>query len=333
MRALVLAAGLGTRMGLLSDELPKPLLPVCDIALIRYALALLAGHGVTEVAVNLHHRGDQIERELGDGRALGLALTYSREDPILGTGGAIRRLMGFLTHDGRSACIVINAKIVVDLDLAAVCARHQESGALGTVVLKESPDAAAWGAIEVDPVGRVTSILGQGRPGARACMFTGVHILSPALIARLPDQAASDSIRQAYLPALLEGEHIASYLHAGYFQEHSTPARYLHGNLNILAGHAQLRHAPGQFVGLAPTAVVAGSSSLHPPFRIGDGAVVEAGAVIGPNVVVGGGARVRAGVRLERVVVWRAAVADSNLRDAIVTPKGVHLVDSDPHLK
>jgi NDP-sugar pyrophosphorylase family protein len=66
-RALILAAGLGTRMGTLSDERPKPLLPVCDIPLIRYAVALLRGAGIDEIAVNLHHHGELIRAELGDG--------------------------------------------------------------------------------------------------------------------------------------------------------------------------------------------------------------------------------------------------------------------------
>ena len=79
-RAIVLAAGFGTRLGTLSDERPKPMLPVCNIPLIRYAVALLRGHGIDEIAVNLHHRGDLIRAELGDG------FHYSEETEILGTG-------------------------------------------------------------------------------------------------------------------------------------------------------------------------------------------------------------------------------------------------------
>ncbi|HEX4460770.1 MAG TPA: sugar phosphate nucleotidyltransferase, partial [Polyangia bacterium] len=89
-RALILAAGFGTRLGALSDERPKPLLPVCDIPLIRYAVALLRGHGITEVAVNLHHRGELIRAELGDG------FHYSEESTILGTGGGIVQLQEWL---------------------------------------------------------------------------------------------------------------------------------------------------------------------------------------------------------------------------------------------
>jgi NDP-sugar pyrophosphorylase family protein len=329
MRALILAAGLGTRLGSLSDERPKPLLPVCDIPLIRYAIALVAGHGVREIAVNLHHRGELIERELGDGASEGVHIRYSHEPTILGTGGGIRRLQDFLTDGGRDSFLVVNGKILIDVDLHAVVARHQATGAAATMVLRETPDAARWGAIEVDDAGRVTRIIGQGTPGARVCMFTGVHVLAPPLVERLPPDGESDSIRQAYLPALADGEHIEGFLLDGYFHEHSTPARYLEGNWNALAGRARLRHPPGPLTGIDPTARLADPLKLSEPYRIGAGAVVGPHVILGPDVVIGAGARVEAGVRLERVVVWPGAVVTQSLNDAIVTPRGVH--QGEPH--
>jgi NDP-sugar pyrophosphorylase family protein len=142
-------------------------------------------------------------------------------------------------------------------------------------------------------------------------MFTGVHVLSPRLIARLPPTGESDSIRQAYLPALRDGERIEGLRYDGYWHEHSTPQRYLQGNWNLLSGSVTLTHPPP---GLG---------------RMGAGALVEAGAVVGPQVVVGARSRVQPGARLERVVVWPDSVVDGEVRDAIVTPRGVFAVPSD----
>ena len=91
LRGMVLCAGLGTRLGGLSAERPKPLLPVCDYPLARYALSLLKGYDITDVVINLHHLGEQIEAELGSGADLGMQLSYSREPEILGTGGGLRQ--------------------------------------------------------------------------------------------------------------------------------------------------------------------------------------------------------------------------------------------------
>jgi mannose-1-phosphate guanylyltransferase len=318
-RALILAAGFGTRLGTLSEERPKPMLPVCDVPLIRYALALLRGAGVREIAVNVHHHGALIERELD-----GEGIHFSREETILGTGGGIRKLADWLTRGGRESFFVVNGKILIDVDLRAVLARHDAAGAAATMVLRETPDAARWGAIDVDDAGRVSKILDIGGPGARSCMFTGVHVLAPRLVERLPPAGESDSIRQAYIPALRAGDRIEGVVYGGYFHEHSTPARYLQGNWNALRGVAQLTYPPAPLTGVDPTAEVHGT--VVDPVRIAAGAIVEPGAHLGPDVVVGRRARVRTGAHLERVVVWPDSTADATLTDAIITPRGVQLV-------
>ena len=326
LRALILAAGLGTRLGPLGGERPKPLLPVCDIPLIRYAVALLAGHGVTEIAINLHWKGELIERELGTGASMGVSITYSHEPVILGTGGGIVKLADFLTDGGARDFFVVNGKLLVDADLHALRARHERTHAVATMLVKEVPDAHKWGAIETDRDGRVLRIIGKGpstEPAAHSSMFTGVHVLSPRLVDRLPTEGESDSIRQAYLPALEAGERIEGALHAGYFHEHSTPARYLEGNLNALYGRARLRYAPGPFIGVDASARVSEDARVIAPVRIGAGARIAAGAVIGPGVVVGAGAVVDAGVALERVVVWPNAHVTQSVSDAIVTERAI----------
>src|SRR5579883_2046619 len=95
MRAIILAAGLGTRLRPLTNNLPKPLLPIAGAPLIVWNLLLLRRHGVTEVIVNLHHLGHLIEQELGDGSRFGMTLAYSHEPVILGTGGGIKQAEPF----------------------------------------------------------------------------------------------------------------------------------------------------------------------------------------------------------------------------------------------
>jgi NDP-sugar pyrophosphorylase family protein len=326
LRALVLAAGFGTRLGALSDERPKPMLPVCDIPLIRYAVALLAGHGITEIAVNLHHRGELIERELGSGADFGVTITYSREPVILGTGGGIVQLADFLTDGGARDFYVVNGKLVVDADLHALRARHERTQAVATMLVKEDADAQRWGAIELDRDGRVLRIIGKGpsaTPATRTCMFTGIHVMSPRLVERLPRNGPSDSIRQAYVPALLDGDRIEGVVLDGYFHEHSTPARYLEGNLNCLHGRARLHHPPAPFTGVDPSAVIEAGARLIEPVRIGARARIGNGAVVGPGVVIGHDAEVAAGARLERAVLWPGTRVEGAHSDVIVSPAGI----------
>lgn len=312
-RAMILAAGFGTRLGALSDERPKPLLPVADVPLIRYAIALLAGHGVRELVVNLHHRGELIEQELGDGAALGVHIVYSREPTILGTGGGIRRALPLL---GDAPFFVVNGKILIDLDLDDLLARHRAGGAAATLVVRADPEARRWGAIAAAPDGgRITGLLGDGD-----FMFTGIHVLEPALVRRLTDDGVERCIvRNGYVPWLAAGVPLDAYVARGYFMEHSTPERYLQGNRNVLRGVATLRHPPGPLTGVDPAARVDPGACVVPPVRIGPRAVIGAGATIGPDTVIGTGATVAPGVTIVDSVVWPGAAVTGDTRGAIVT--------------
>lgn len=316
---MLLCAGLGTRLGALSDERPKPLLPVCDTPILEFGIANLVAHGVTELVINLHHRGDVIEQALGDGRHLGAQIRYTTETTILGTGGGLLHALPLL-DDHDAPILSLNGKLIFDLDIhALIAAYHARPDTLGCLVVQRVPDATAWGAVAVahTPQGpQVTNILGAGEH-----MFCGVHMTRPSVLRRLPAGEAC-MVRQGYLPWIQAGGVVTAYEHSGgYFAEHSTPERYLASNLALLGG-ATLRHPPGQLVGVDPTARIHPSATLQGPLRIGPGARIDANAVVGPHAVVGAGAHVLTGTTLARCVVWPKATANGALRDCIVTTNG-----------
>jgi NDP-sugar pyrophosphorylase family protein len=313
MRAMLLCAGLSTRLGALGMARPKPMLPVCGLPILAYGVTNLVAHGISELVINTHHRGDLIERELGDGRRYGARIRYIHEPHILGTGGGLKHALPLLDPDGRDEPFFsVNGKLIFDVDFTAVLAAHRAAGdVLGTMVVRRVPDAKAWGAVQVRDVD-VVDILGDGEH-----MFCGVHVTRPSVMARLPDGEA-DSIRQGYLPWMRAGGRVAAYEHVhGYFAEHSTPERYLDSNWALLAGDT-LRHPPGRTRGIDPTARIHPTAMLVEPLRIGAGAHVAAGVTVGPYAVVGDGARVERD--LARAIVWPGATADaSNSADPIVT--------------
>lgn len=324
MDVMLLAAGRSTRLGALGLALPKPLVPVCGYPAIRFGLQACRRAGLTDVVINLHHHGEMIRQTLGDGGALGLRIRYSEEPELLGTGGGIRNARPLFKG---GPLLVMNAKVVADLDLAPVVAAHRASGALATMVLRPDPEPRRWGAITVDSTGRVTGILDVDSPltvvpPLDELMFTGIHIIEPVLLDRLP-AGVSDIIRDAYIPALREGGLIRSVRLEGYFAEHSTPERYLEGNLALVRQPGLVPHAPGALDGVDPGAIVEPGARLTTPLRIDAGAVVEAGAWVGPDVVLCAQARVTAGTVIQRAVVWGGAAADGKIEDAIVTPDGL----------
>lgn len=329
-RAILLCAGYGTRLGDLGTQRPKPMLPVCNLPILRYGIALLRGHGITDIAINLHHRGELIEREIGDGSALGVRIHYVREpEQLLGTGGGIKNALDVLDPDGDDEPIVsLNGKLIFDVDLSALldAFRAAENTAseeiLGMMVVRRVPDALEWGAVDVavpdDSFARVKDILGSG-----AYMFCGVHVTRPSVVRRLPEGEAC-MVRQGYLPWIQRGGTVAGFVTDSerYFAEHSTPERYLQSNIDLLRG-APLNHPPGSLLGVDPEATVHPSAVIRPPVVIAPGAVIEADAVVGPEVVVGDDAVVTSGTRVERAVIWPGARASGQLSQRIVTPAGV----------
>lgn len=301
---MIMAAGFGTRLGTIGARRPKPMLPVCGAPLVRWAALWLRAQGIREVVVNLHHHGDQIEAELGDGAALGLAIAYSREATILGTGGGLRQARDLLDDGSGAPIVAINGKVILDLELAPVLARHAERAAEATMVLREDPT----GNVRCGADGRVSHLRAGVRPGAGAggplCMFTGVQVISPRFLDRIPADGAQCVVGTAYSELLAADGPLEGFVSDAYWWEHSTVDRYLQGVANVIEGRARLDHAPGRLRGIDPSATIDASATIDPAVWIGPGVRVGAGAAVGPRVQLGAGVVVEPGVRLRDVVAW-----------------------------
>jgi NDP-sugar pyrophosphorylase family protein len=323
MNVMLLAAGRSTRLGPLGLTLPKPLVPVCGFPAIRFGLHAATRAGARRVVVNVFHRGDLVQAVLGDGRSVGPEIVFSVEEELLGTGGGLAKARALFAP---GPVLVMNAKVVANLDLAGLAAAHTAGGGVATMLLRDDPDPRKWGAIATDATGRVVGILDARSPRpaegpVTERMFTGVHIVEPALLDRL-QPVVCDVIRDAYIPALLAGETIRTVRSPGYFAENSTPERYLATNLALLREPALLSDPPGPLVGVDPSATIHAEARVVLPCRIDAGAVVERGAEVGPDVALGMNALVTAGTRIQRAVVWPGTTVSGDLSDAVATPTG-----------
>ena len=333
MQAMILAAGRSSRLGSMGMALPKPLLPVCGFPAITFGIELCRRAGLFDIVINLHHHGDKIGQTLGDGSRFGVRLRYSVEEELLGTGGALWKARHMFSP---GPVLVMNGKVAADIDLAAVVATHRAApqGTVATMVVREDPNPELWAPIGIDDTGAVFSIRGKradrtalGKVLPR--MFAGIHVVEPGLLDRLPE-GVSDVIGDAYIPALMAGNRIVSLTMKGYFAEHSTPERYLAGNLDLLQNPGFLPQAPGPLVGVDTGAQVDPSAQVRHPVRIAAGAIVEAGAVVGPLTVVCGGGRVEAGAEIARSVVWPGATASGKSVGTVHMPGAVYAAETTP---
>ncbi|MFO0775816.1 MAG: nucleotidyltransferase family protein [Nitrospiraceae bacterium] len=236
MKAMILAAGLGTRLRPLTNTTPKPLLSVGGTPLIVWNLLLLRRHGLRDVLINLHYLGAQIEQALGDGSRYGMRIAYSHEPVILGTGGGLKQAESWF---GGESVVVVNGDTLVEIDLGEVCARHRERRATVTMVLREDPEAVRWGLVEMDAQQRVHRINGKGSIGTAAPvqrMFAGLHVFEPRVLQRLPPAGTESSVIEAYTGALADGELIVGYDVRGYWSDVGTPERYAQAERDVAVG-------------------------------------------------------------------------------------------------
>jgi len=307
MRAMILAAGFGTRLRPITDSIPKPLVPVAGVPNIVRVIEHLKGFGITELVVNLHHLADAIPAELGDGASLGVSIVYSREDgKILGTGGGIGKALPLL---GDETFAVVNGDVLFAPDLDRALALHRERGALATMVVRPDPEAEKLGPVGLDADGRVRRLVwgGAKAAGQRTFMFTGVHLVEPSIGDRLP--ADGCIVRETYIPMVDEGAPLFGVEDGGYFCDMGTPKRLVDAVADVVTGVAGVPW------------YVPSPAGVH----VAEDAVVEEGCVIGPGTSVCSGARVTGGACLERVLVMPGANVDFDASDAIICADGTVL--------
>ncbi len=280
MRAIILSAGYGTRLWPLTEDRTKPAIPILGKPLVGYVAEYLAGYGFDEIVVNLHHRPESVRKALGDGGRFGVKLHYVEEPVILGTSGALDNTREFFD---RETFLVVNGKIITDIDLEAALNTHRQMKALATLVLLPNERRERFSIVETE-AGRVTRFAGmpvETGDGPAPLMFTGIHIMEPRIFDYVPRGVFSDSVIDVYPPAIAKGEIIAAHVASGKWRELSTLRRYLDISVELLK-----REGKSYFAGA--NSVVPGTASVTETI-IWDNVKVDPGArihhcVLGDNV-------------------------------------------------
>ena len=288
--ALVLAAGLGTRLRPLTLCRAKAAVPVAGVPLICRHLTRLAAQGVRDVVVNLHHRPDTIAAAVGDGAAMGCRVRYSWERVLLGSAGGPRRALSLL--DDRF--FVMNGDTLCDVDLRGLLDTHIARHARVTLALIPNPAPERYGGVLTDTDGWVTGFAGAGDPRTPA-HFVGVQIADASVFETLSDGDPAASIGGLYDTLLAHPGQVAAHHLVGHFRDIGTTADYL---------------ATTRAVGVdegRPSVMLGRGSVVHPSAYLErsvlwDDVTVGAGCVV-TDCVLTDGVRLVSGTRLDRRAV------------------------------
>ncbi|MEQ1788401.1 MAG: NDP-sugar synthase, partial [Acidimicrobiales bacterium] len=314
----------GTRLRPLTRATPKQMLPVGNRPMIERVVEHLAAHGVTSVVLALGYRADVFQAAYPDGDCMGVALHYAIEPEPRDTAGAIR--FAALDAGITERFLVLNADVLTDLDIGALLATHERTGAEGTLALHRVDDPSAFGVVPTDSAGRVTAFI-EKPPRDEAptdLINAGIYVLEPSVIDRIePDVPVN--VERVTFPAMVDDGCLYAMDGDTYWIDAGTPATYLTANLDLLNGRRSTVEE-----GVHPDAVVDGAvvgSVVGPGARIGDGAIVS-GSVVFAGADIGAGALVRDAIIGARSRVGAGAVLEEGtvVGDDVVVPNGAHLI-------
>jgi lipopolysaccharide/colanic/teichoic acid biosynthesis glycosyltransferase/NDP-sugar pyrophosphorylase family protein len=353
MKAIILAGGQDTHLVPLVRTVPKPLLPVANRPMVEYLLRLLQRNGIREVALALSGSPDIYAQTLGDGRKLGLRITYSEEQNPCGTAGCLLPLSGFI---GSEPFLVIHGSLFLDADLRELGDFHVRHGAAATLAVRRYAEGSRdWHHLELhlDGDSQVRGIkirnLSDGHQLARVPV--GVYVFDPAVLSAITPGAYFD-IKEQLLPRLREeGRQIHAFELGGYTRNILELEDYLRINRAVLRGDVngfqfEGQIAEGIWVGrgtqisqmatlLGPLivgrdCVIGPQAQIIGPACIGDGCVVEEGTLLRESLLMPG-ARVERNSRVSGCVLAADTVImpGQSLRGVVAIPEGLDVGDID----
>jgi mannose-1-phosphate guanylyltransferase len=312
MQALILAGGEGTRLRPLTETIPKPVIPLVGRPFITYMIEWLRGHGVDDVILACGFMADGVRAVLGDGAVLGVRLRYIEEPHPLGTGGALKYAEELLDE----RFLMLNGDVLTDIDVTALLAQHEHTGAVATLALIPVDDPSAYGLVRRAADMSVTEFLEKPKPEQidTNLISAGCYVLERSVLGPMPPAGTNVSIERDVFTALV-GHGLYGYAASGYWLDIGTPDRYLQATFDILRGAVATSVSP----------VVEGArvdGSLIEPVLIESGCTIGAGATVGPLAVLGRDVTVGEGARVERsAVLDGASIGDgSSVEWAIIGP-------------
>jgi mannose-1-phosphate guanylyltransferase len=315
MRAMILAAGLGTRLRPITYGMPKPMVPVLNRPVMEHIARLLARHGFSEAIANLHWFPELIEGHFGDGSKFGIELSYSREEQLLGTSGGVRYAAEFLGD----SFLVISGDALTDIDLIAMREFHESHDGIATLATKRVEDTSQFGVAITGADGRIQGFQEKPDPAEalsdlancgiymfRAEIFDFFPGPGKAKLAAPDDPAGFADWATDVFPALLEGD-VPFYSHEidAYWNDIGNLDELRQGNLDALRGAVEVEPgAPQAQEGVWSASSLNGSEVTAPVLvgadvEIGAGVRIEGPAIIGDGCRIGDGACIRDSILLE----------------------------------
>jgi mannose-1-phosphate guanylyltransferase len=280
---ILLVGGFGTRLKPLTNQTPKPMLPVGGLPVTEHQLLAAKKAGISTVILATSYLSEVFTPYFGDGSKWGMRLLYAVEEEPLGTGGAIRNAAGMVGFaDTSEDFVIFNGDVLSKHDIAAQLSFHKERGADATLHLIEVADARAFGCVPTDKTGRVIDFLEKMDKPITNDINAGCYVFSPTVISEIPEGKVISIERETFPQLVKSGRPIYGYREQSYWLDIGTPAALFKGSRDYVGGD----FLAGAGTDIEPGSSITGGSSIGADSLIGANCDI-ANSIIGDGVVIG----------------------------------------------
>ncbi len=289
MQAVIMAGGFGTRLRPLTNNIPKPMIPMANRPMMEHIVDLVRSHGMTRLLTLLYFQPEVIERHFGDGADFGVSMSYLTATEDYGTAGAVK----FASPHLSNTCLVISGDVLTDFDLTQAIAFHRSRQAIATIVLTRVENPLQYGLVITDPEGRITRFLEKPSWSEvfTDTVNTGIYILEPEALEFIPPRTEFDFSRDLFPLLMREDRPPYGYVAPGYWRDVGDLIEYRLAHRDILTGAVKV-NLPGSRV-----------EGLDRDIWLGEGSRVDFTAALRGAVLIGRHARVEANARLTNSVI------------------------------
>ena len=351
MKAMILAAGVGSRLDPLTRNVPKPMVPVINQPVMNHIVDLLARHGFTDICCNTHYLAEQIESYFEQNPPPGVHIQFNREKELHGTAGGLKRVAEERDFFDDEPFLVVGGDDLTDVDLTAMLEFHKSSGALATIALTQVSDPSQFGVVVLEDMndaqgGKIKRFVEKPPRGTAPSNLvnTGIYLFQPEILDSIPSGEFYDFGKQVFPEILEAGKTFVGYNTKEYWRDVGNLREYRECHDDFFKGDLKVGAMPepnehGQYIGegcqIHATATIEGPCVIGPRCIIGPGAIIKDNSVLSDDCVIGAGAivahsilwsrsRVEPGTHLEGCIVGFDSYVYSNaaiFHGTIVSPK------------
>lgn len=325
IKAMVLAAGVGSRLEPISSHLPKPLVPVLNRPVMEHILLLLQKHGVVDVISNTHHMAKHLRNYFGQNPLPNMNLQFFEESELSGDAGGVRAARNFLSDD---TFVVIMGDLITNADISALIADHKRKKAIATIAVKQVKDVTRFGVMKRDSQGFIQAF--QEKPKAHEAISneisTGIYILEPAVFEHIPTTGVVGFGRQIFPSLVSKKLPVLGSELIGHWSDIGTLQDLFQTNLDALFGRIPIEAYPGKDhtaqtsdIAMKP-AELGENSQIAKPVLIGKNVKIGKNTTIGSGCIIGDGSVISDNCQLSNCLLFSNSTVKTGTKveDAIL---------------